>query len=140
MKKVSCMCSSPGMKNFGLLALRIAVALVFITAGWAKLGDMTATVAAFGDMGVPLAGFSAWLVALVEFAGGIGILLGIFTKFWSALLAITMIVALLLVHLGGTLAEAQTAITMLGATLALFTHGAGDWRLVKKECPCELKK
>ncbi len=129
-------CCGENMAAFGLLALRIAVGIVFISAGWGKLHMIDQVSGMFGNLGIPLAGIMAWFVAIVEFVGGIAVLLGIYTKEVSKLLAIIMIVALLTAHRGGPLQMATPAISMLGATLALAGVGAGKWRLVKNESCC----
>ncbi len=129
-------CCSENMAAVGLLALRIAVGIIFINAGWMKLHMIDQVAAMFGGMGIPLAGVMAWVVALVEFVGGIAVLLGVYTKEVAKLLAIIMVVALLTAHRAGPLSAATPAIAMLGATLALAGVGAGPWRLVKKESCC----
>ncbi len=79
------------------LLLRIAVGSVFIVAGWGKLTGIDGTAEFFGGVGIPLPVFSAWLVAIVEFFGGIMVLLGFFTRIPAILLGIIMIVAMITV-------------------------------------------
>ena len=129
-------CCGESMTAFGLLALRIAVGIVFISAGWMKLQGIGMVTGMFETMGFPIAGFFAWLVAIVEFVGGIAVVLGVYTKEVAKFLAIIMIVALLTAHRSGPLQAAVPAISMLGATLALAGVGAGKWRLVKNESCC----
>ncbi len=130
-------CCSENMSAVGILALRISVAIIFINAGWTKLHMIDQVAAMFGNMGVPLAGIMAWVVALVEFLGGIAVLLGVYTKEVSKVLAFTMVVALLLAHRSGPLQAATPALAMLGSTLALAGVGAGKWRLMKNESCCK---
>lgn len=129
-------CCSENMAAVGLLALRIAVGVIFINHGWMKLQDMEMTTKFFESLNIPLAGFAAWVVALVEFVGGIAVLLGIYTKEVAKLLVINMIVALLVAHISGPFARAELAIALLGGSLALSGLGAGPWRLIKKESCC----
>ena len=98
------------------------------------------TTAFFSSQGIPLAGFFAWIVALLEFVGGIAMVIGVQIKTFSMLLAITMLVALLVVHTGMPYSSAELPIVLLGALLTLYGIGAGDWRLMSKECACEMKK
>ncbi len=49
--------------------------------------------AAFEKTGITPAIFWSWVVAIVEFGGGVGLILGFLTRFWAALLVIEMIVA-----------------------------------------------
>lgn len=82
------------------LLLRIAVGLVFIIAGWGKLTGIDGTIGFFDNIGIPIPAFSAWLVAIVEFFGGIMVLLGLYTRIPAILLAIIMVVAIFTVKLG----------------------------------------
>jgi len=133
-------CCGENMAAIGLLALRLAVGAIFIYHGWDKLSDMDKTVTGFGMMGFPLPAFFAWLVALVEFVGGVALVLGIYTKEFAKLLAIIMLVAILKVHLGGGFKGMEYQISLLGGSLALAGLGAGPWRLIKKESCCGSKE
>jgi putative oxidoreductase len=53
----------------------------------------------FGSVGIPLPEVSAFIVAFVELVGGIGLILGVFTRYWALLLSIVMIVAIFTVKL-----------------------------------------
>lgn len=132
-------CCGENMAAFGLLALRLAVGAIFIYHGWGKLADMDKTIAGFGMMGFPLPAFFAWLVALVEFVGGIALVLGVYTKEVAKLLAIIMLVAILKVHLGGGFKGMEYQLALLGGSLALAGVGAGKWRLLKRESCCMKK-
>ncbi len=136
--KESCCClATPWMKNFGLLVLRLTVGAIFIYAGWMKLSDMTMVVGMFTNMGLPIPAVFAYLIAVGEFAGGIGIVLGIFTRIAALGMAVIMVGALLLVHLGmGWDAGTQLVLVLLGANLALAGLGGGQWKLWSSKCRC----
>lgn len=120
--------------NWGLLALRVAVGVVFVYHGWMKLTSMDMTVGMMQGIGLPIPAFWAWLVALLEFVGGIAIIAGLFNRIITALLAIDMVVALLAVHTkmpyGGA---TELPIVLLGALLALHTTGPGKCSVVGKK-------
>jgi putative oxidoreductase len=85
-----------GCKSKGLLVLRLAAGIIFLMHGWGKLtGNPSIEMFSgmLGSMGVPAAMFFAWVVALVEFFGGLSLILGIFTRPFAILLAIDMLVA-----------------------------------------------
>lgn len=125
------------MKATGLLALRITFAIIFIYSGYEKLFPAHAmTVDMFGKMGFSPANFWTWLVGIVEFFGGIMILLGIFTRYAATLLAVTMLVATIVMLRSGPFMGAALPLAMLGGCLALMGTGAGKFRLVKTECHC----
>lgn len=131
--KFTC-CSEESMRNWGLLLLRVALATIFIYHGWGKLNGIEQTAGFFGKIGIPAAGFMAWVVALVEFLGGIAILLGVYTRFTAKLLAIVMLVALFTAHWGGPWKSAELPIALLGGLCALVGVGGGKWQLLKNEC------
>ncbi len=123
-------------KDLGLFLIRLALAAVFIAHGWIKLNGLGATEAFFDNVGIPAAGAMAVIVALVEFLGGIALLLGIFTKWAAGLIAVTMLVAILQVKgKMGFIGGFEFDLTLLLAALALIFTGAGEWtvkRLVRR--------
>jgi len=131
-------CSGNKHRSIGLLALRIAVGFVFIVAGWGKLKGIDGFAGMLEDGGFPLPMMFAYLVAIIEFLGGLGILLGVFTRVWAKLLSFVMLVALLVVHTKMPLADAFTPILALGGTVALAMLGGGGWVAMKKDCTCKM--
>lgn len=87
----------------GLLALRIYLAPIFIIAGLTKLNSFSATAQWFGNpewgLGLSFPVLMTALVIFAELVGGFALLLGVFTRFFSLILAITMAVAGFTVHL-----------------------------------------
>jgi len=128
------------MRNWGLLALRVAVGIVFIRHGWLKLTGIDGVEQMVASIGFPLPVFFAWVLALVEFVGGIAVLVGAYLRVASKLLALDMLIALLLVHSHTAFAQAELAIVLLGGVLALFLLGGGDFMLTKKDCGCKMCK
>ncbi len=132
---------STAASGWGLFVLRLAMGSVFIAHGAQKL---------FGAFGGPgLNGFSemmakmglkpaiAWAcaVALVEFVGGLFLVLGFLTQISAGLIAVVMAVALLTVHLkngffiktGGF----EFVLVLLAAAIALATLGPGNFAIKK---------
>jgi len=116
-------------KNLALLLLRIGVGLIFVLAGWGKLTGIENVQSFFGNVGIPLAGIMAWVVALVEFVGGLMVLIGYKVKIPSLLLAFIMIVAILTVKLGGDggFSGMRVDIMLLVTSLALAIQGSGGY-------------
>ena len=131
------MCCGESWMPAALLALRLAVGVVFAVHGWAKLGDVDAFAGMLSTGGWPLATFFAWVVAIVEFVGGLMLIVGIYARLAAKLLAIIMIVALLFVHTKLPWATAELPLVLLGGSLAIMAMGGGKWRLMKTECACE---
>ena len=126
-RKSSSWCSA----DAGLLALRIGVGAIFIFSGWMKVSDLAGTVAFFGTIG--FAPFWAYLVAFVEFLGGIAVLLGVYTRIAAGLLAVVMLVASY--KLLATPQMMIAPVSLLFSTIALKLAGGGTYSLMRHSCP-----
>lgn len=132
-------CVHGKMKDFGLLALRVAVGAIFIYAGYNKIGPGHAmTVGMMGKfIGPESAGsFWAYFVGTAEMLGGLMVLFGVFASYAATWLSVIMVVAILAVHWNGPFSGMFAPLAILGGTLALMGSGAGSYRLVQTECHC----
>jgi putative oxidoreductase len=73
-----------------LLIVRVILGVIFIAHGYPKLFvfGIPGFTQFLSQLGVPLPGFFAVVVSLVEFVGGIVLILGIFSRWAGLLLAI----------------------------------------------------
>jgi len=96
------------------LLIRIYLAPIFILAGWGKLNDLESTAYYFGEhLGLPLPDLMAFLAGSTEFFGGIAILIGLATRWFSIPLMVTMLVAATTAHWGnGWHALPETTLTV----------------------------
>ena len=78
----------------GPLLARIVVGEVFMTTGWIKLHNLPQMIENFAGWGIPFPAFTTPFVSTVELAGGVLLLLGLFTRLAAIPLAIVMIVAI----------------------------------------------
>lgn len=117
--------------DLGLFVLRLVVGLVFVAHGWDKFMNIDQTVRFFGSLDLPV--FVAYLVAAVEFLGGLALILGAWTTTAGFALAIIMVGAILLVKMGrGFLGGYEFELTLLAASLAIALLGAGKYRAFKR--------
>ena len=112
--------------NFGLLLIRLALGAIFIIHGYPKLFKTHGQFAGYlKTLRVPAPKFMALVVALVEFFGGIAVIVGFLTQ-WAALgIAVDMLVASVLVRrkfVGGW----EFDFMLFATALALLLIGAGS--------------
>lgn len=98
------------LKNeIGAFILRVTLGALFLIHGVVKFqGGIENTVGWFSSIGLP--GFMAYGVALLEIIGGVALIIGLATRYVSALYALLMIGAILKVKLSlGLLGNGQMA-------------------------------
>ncbi|MGB0386738.1 MAG: DoxX family protein [Ardenticatenaceae bacterium] len=119
--------------NWGLVILRVVVGLVFVAHGFQKVTGISGTAGFFGSIGIPAAMLMAVIVTFVELVGGIALIVGAGTRIVAVLLAITMLVAILTVHMANGFFVSdggfEYALTLLGASLFLALAGPGNMSL-----------
>ncbi|MFG0765222.1 DoxX family protein [Aeromonas media] len=119
------------MKDVALLAGRILLALMFVMAGWGKIGGFAGTQGYMEAMGVP--GFMLPLVILLELGGGLAIMLGLFTRSLSVLLAGFTLMAAFIFHYQPAeqmqMLMFMKNLSVAGGFLALAAAGPGAFSL-----------
>lgn len=120
--------------KWGMLPLRIAVALVFLMHGGQKLlvFGLAGTADIMGKLGLPLPFVCAAIVLTLELVGALAILLGMFTRMAGALLAFEMVVAIIVARWhGGFFAPYgyEFEFTLLAACLTFALNGPGPMSL-----------
>ena len=118
---------SPRQLSIGLAVLRVAVAAVFINHGRLKLlvYGFAGVTGAFTQMGVPFPGIMGPFIGLLEFFGGIALLLGLLTRLLAVGFVCDMLGAILLVQLKKGFSAYELEFLLLGSSLALALTGAG---------------
>jgi putative oxidoreductase len=122
--------ATPRQLALGIALVRIITGIIFIAHGYVKFFVMgiPAATGFFNQVGVPAANIAAPFVATLELAGGIALVLGLFTRLLAFAFAIDMLVAIVLVRLkGGFFAPdgAEFEILLCVTSIALMIAGAG---------------
>lgn len=119
--------------DLGILLIRLALGMVFISSGWMKVTNLEGAVAFFGTLGIPA--LLAYLVAYIELVGGIAFILGVLVRYFGILTAIIMAVAISKVHWASGFDPSkggyEYVLVLLLASLALVTLGAGEYSLAR---------
>jgi putative oxidoreductase len=122
---------NPALNTTARTVLRVVLGFLFAAHGFQKFNEWTiaGTQAAFGQMGIPAAEIAAPLVAVLEVAGGIALILGLLTRPMAILLMLNMLGALFLVHApAGVFADKggyELVLLLAAAALAIALVGPG---------------
>lgn len=80
------------------LLARISMGWIFAVSGWGKLNNLDGVIGYFESLGIPLASVQAPMVSILELVGGVALILGAGTRYFSAILVGIMAVAILTAH------------------------------------------
>jgi len=120
------------------LAGRALVALLFIPAGWEKIGGFAGIAGYIASKGVPLPEVAAAIAVVAELGLGLMLLLGWKARLAAAGLAVFVAVITPIFHNFWAMPEAQQMmqqqafyknLAIVGGLLVLAAFGAGGWSL-----------
>ncbi len=127
---------SASQNSIVILISRIFLAILFILAGWGKLTGLEGTAQYFGAIGLPMPSVTAVLVGLIEFVGGLAILIGFQTRIAAIVVALFTIGATLVAHMdfaeGMNALMAQKNLAIAGGLLLLAVTGAGAYSVDRR--------
>ncbi len=128
--------------SWALLVLRVVLGIIFIAHGLQKLAGMfggpgiAGAAKMFENFGFTYPFFWAWVVSIVETAGGAFLALGIIPRISAGLIGITMIVAIVKVHRPNGFFMMQNGfeyqLLILAACIAIIITGAGKFSVCNK--------
>lgn len=113
----------------GLFIIRLVAGSIFMFHGIQKLSNMEGTIGFFASLG--FSAFLAWAVAIIETAGGLALIIGYCSKFFSALLAIIMLVAILKVKWSFGFTALEIDFMLLATTIAVIFSGCGRYSICR---------
>lgn len=122
---------NPGL---GLAILRVVTGVIFVAHGAPKLfgGGVEGLAGMLGNMGVPLSTVAAWGVTLLEFFGGLALIVGLLVAPVAVLLALHMLTGIVLVHaangfyvVGPGQGGVEFNLLLIAGLLALIFAGSG---------------
>jgi putative oxidoreductase len=127
-----------GSRDVALLVLRLALGTIMFAhgaqkmLGWYGGPGPEGFVGFMGQMGIPAA--LAWLAILVEFVGGIAVILGVLARLAALGFAVNMLVAMAMVHwkngffMGGERGSGiEFTFMLFAAALAIAIAGPGRY-------------
>ena len=117
---------------------RILLALVFVLSGFGKIWGMDGTAAQMASHGIPLPNLLVYGVVLLEFGGGLALMVGLFTRPLAVIFALYLLTLALVFHNYWAMPAAQMHaqqvaflehLSMLGGMLYVFAFGPGPYSL-----------
>ena len=119
------------LQPLALLVMRVVLGAIMIAHGYSKVwGGFHHHLEFVRSLGLP--SWMAYLSSGTEFFGGIGIVLGLFTRFFSLAFAIEMVVAIWKVHFKNGLTGSggyEFPLALSTIAFALVCSGGGPWGL-----------
>lgn len=124
------------MNNAAALCARVLMASIFIWSGYGTSSGLSELAKYLGSLGVPLPGLAADLVIVWELAGGLALILGLFTRASALSLGMFCVVAAFLVHFHPAnmkdMIDFAKNMAMTGGFLFAALSGGGEWSLDEK--------
>jgi putative oxidoreductase len=128
--------------RLGPLAGRILLALIFVIAGYGKIGNFAGTAAYMASQGLPMSDVLLVITIAIELGGGLMIMLGWKAR-WAALAIFLFIIpTTLMFHQFWAADAAQVQnqmnhflknLAIMGGMLYIVAHGPGPFSLDREE-------
>lgn len=121
--------------RFGPLLGRILLSIIFIKAGWGKIGGFEGYAAGMADKGLPFSELLLVLTILIELGGGLLILIGWQAR-WAALAIFLFIIPVTIIYHPfwadpGEVNSFFKNLAIMGGMAYIVSHGSGPFSLGK---------
>lgn len=118
----------------GLLLIRIATGIVFLTHGWMKIQNTAMVAGMLGHMGVVAPGFFGPFIAWLEVVGGLALIFGVITRPFAVALGIEMIFAIFLTGFSNGFGPHDLEFMLMMCSFGIALAGSGRYAVWKMEC------
>ena len=119
-----------------LLLARLLMSSLFVWDGVLQLRNPGATAKYFAKMHVPIPGVAVWISVLIHVLGGVALLVGFYTRWAAALLALLCVGTAFGIHLPigdqGNMIHFYKNLVMTGGFLYVIVNGPGGMSLDRK--------
>jgi putative oxidoreductase len=125
---------TPRQAQIALAVMRIVAGIIFMAHGYQKFFMMgiDGVTGFFTQVGVPLPGIMAIVIATLELAGGLALVLGFFARFVAVPLAFDILGAIITVHIKNGFfvpAGVEFVLLLLSAAVAIAIAGPGAFSI-----------
>jgi putative oxidoreductase len=133
--------ANPGLANAAALVGRILIAIIFIKAGWGKIGGWEGTAGYMASKGLPFVPVLLAGTILIELGGGLMLALGWKTRWAALVIFLWLIPVTVIFHAFWGIDAAQVQnqmnhflknVAIMGAMLMLFAFGPGAYSVDKR--------
>ena len=133
--------ANPGLANAAALIGRILIAIIFIKAGWGKIGGWEGTAGYMASKGLPMVPLLLAATIALELGGGILLAAGWQTRWVALLFFLWLIPTTFIFHAFWGIDSAQVQnqmnhflknVAIMGAMLMLFAFGPGAYSVDKR--------
>ncbi|MBF8730437.1 MULTISPECIES: DoxX family protein [Pseudomonas] len=130
-----------GQRDIIILLARVLLMILFILSGWSKLTGFEGTVNYMSSLGAPAPMLAAAIAVIMEFAVGILLILGFYTRPLAFLFALFVLGTALLGHPYWNMVDPERSANMtqflknmsiVGGLLLLAVSGAGRFSLDRR--------
>ena len=132
---------NPAIANAAALAGRILLAIIFIKAGWGKIGGFEGTAGYMASKGLPMVQVLLVLTILVELGGGILLAAGYKARWAALVIALFLVPVTWIFHQYWGIPADQVMnqsnhffknVAIIGGMLMVFAFGPGAWSVDKR--------